>query len=54
MARAVTSDPLAGVRSKRWSIGQDFQNAKGECGLDEYETRGWAGYHHAAASVLAL
>ena len=46
---------LAGVRSKRWSIEQDFQNAKGECGLDEYETRGWAGWHHhTALSVLAL
>lgn len=46
---------LAGVRSKRWSIEQDFQNAKGECGLDEYETRGWVGWHHhTALSVLAL
>ncbi len=46
---------LAAVRSKRWSIEQDFQNAKGECGLDEYETRGWAGWHHhTALSVLAL
>ena len=46
---------LAGVRSKRWSIEQDFQNAKGECGLDEYETRGWLGWHHhTALSVLAL
>lgn len=46
---------LAGTRSKRWSIEQDFQNAKGECGLDEYETRGWVGWHHhTALSVLAL
>jgi SRSO17 transposase len=46
---------LAGIRSRRWSIEQDFQNAKGECGLDEYETRGWVGWHHhTALSVLAL
>ena len=46
---------VAGVRSKRWSIEQDFQNGKGECGLDEYETRGWVGWHHhTALSVLAL
>ena len=46
---------LAAVRSKRWSIEQDFQNAKGECGLDEYETRGWRGWHHhTALSVVAL
>jgi SRSO17 transposase len=45
----------AGIRSKRWGIEQDFQNAKGECGLDEYETRGWVGWHHhTALSVLAL
>lgn len=55
---APTDVPLAAVaavRSKRWGIEQDFQNAKGECGLDEYETRGWVGWHHhTALSVLAL
>ena len=46
---------LAEVRAKRWSIEQDIQNGKGECGLDEYETRGWVGWHHhTALSVLAL
>jgi SRSO17 transposase len=46
---------LAEVRAKRWSIEQDFENGKGECGLDEYETRGWVGWHHhTALSVLAL
>src|SRR4051812_14746812 len=29
----------AGVRSRRWAIAPDTQNARGECGLDEYETR---------------
>ena len=33
----------------------DFQTDKGECGLDEYETRGWVGWHrHTALSMLAL
>lgn len=46
---------LAEVRARRWSIEQDIQNGKGECGLDEYETRGWVGWHHhTALSVLAL
>jgi SRSO17 transposase len=46
---------LSEVRARRWSIEQDFQNAKSECGLDEYETRGWVGWHHhTALSVLAL
>lgn len=46
---------LSEVRARRWSIEQDFENGKGECGLDEYETRGWVGWHHhTALSVLAL
>lgn len=46
---------LAEVGGSRWTIEQDFQAGKGECGLDEYETRGWAGWHHhTALSMLAL
>lgn len=46
---------LAQQRSCRWTIEQDIQAAKGESGLDEYETRGWIGWHHhTALSMLAL
>jgi SRSO17 transposase len=46
---------LAQVRGSHWSVEQSFQAAKGECGLDEYETRGWAGWHHhTALSLMAL
>jgi SRSO17 transposase len=46
---------LAHVRATRWTIEEDIQSAKGECGLDEYETRGWVGWHHhTALSMLAL
>lgn len=46
---------LAAQRSLRWTIEQDIQAAKGESGLDEYETRGWRGWHHhTALSLLAL
>lgn len=46
---------LAQVRGRHWSVEQSFQAAKGECGLDEYETRGWHGWHHhTALSLLAL
>lgn len=46
---------LAEVGGSRWTIEQDFQAAKGECGLDEYETRGWIGWHHhTALAMLAL
>jgi SRSO17 transposase len=46
---------LAERRACRWTIEQDFQAGKGESGLDEYETRGWIGWHHhTAVSMLAL
>jgi SRSO17 transposase len=46
---------LAEVRGRRWTIEEDIQCGKGECGLDEYETRGWVGWHHhTALSLMAL
>jgi SRSO17 transposase len=51
----VPLEKLAAVRGTRWTIEEDIQSAKGECGLDEYETRGWVGWHHhTALSILAL
>jgi SRSO17 transposase len=48
-------EKLSQVRGGHWSVEQSFQAAKGECGLDEYETRGWVGWHHhIALSLLAL
>lgn len=37
---------LAQVAATRWVIETDFETAKGETGLDEYEVRSWAGWHH--------
>jgi SRSO17 transposase len=52
---AVRLEKLAAVRGGHWSVEQSFEAAKGECGLDEYETRGWVGWHHhTALSLLAL
>ena len=52
---SVGLEKLAQVRGMRWTIEEDFQTGKGECGLDEYETRGWVGWHHhTALSMLAL
>lgn len=46
---------LAEVAGCRWCVEMDFQCGKGECGLDEYETRGWVGWHHhTALSMTAL
>ena len=57
-ANAVAEVPLeklAQVRGGHWSVEQSFEAGKGECGLDEYETRGWVGWHHhTALSLLAL
>ena len=45
----------APVRGCHGSVEQGFQAAEGEGGLDEYETRGWDGWHHhTALSLLAL
>ena len=44
---------LAQVRAARWTIEEDIQSAKGECGLDEYETRGWVGWHHHTSAFYA-
>jgi SRSO17 transposase len=46
---------LAQVRATRWTIEEDIKPGKGQCGLDEYETRGWRGWHHhTALSMPAL
>ena len=51
----VPLEKLAAVRGARWTIEEDIQAAKGECGLDEYEARGWVGWHHhTALALLAL
>jgi SRSO17 transposase len=51
----VPLEKLAAVRGTRWTIEEDIQSGKGECGLDEYETRTWVGWHHhTALALLAL
>jgi SRSO17 transposase len=51
----VPMQKVAQGRATRWTIEEDVQSGKGECGLDEYETRGWVGWHHhTALPMLAL
>ncbi len=46
---------LVRVKAQRQQIEELFQAAKGEVGLDEYEVRGWNGWHHhITLSLLAL
>jgi len=37
---------LARVASARWPIETEFETEKHDIGLDEYEVRSWAGWHH--------
>lgn len=50
-----TLNELVLVAGARWAIEDLFELAKGDCGLDEYEVRGWAGWHrHVTLRLLAL
>jgi SRSO17 transposase len=43
---------LGQVASRRWTIETGFEQTKTEIGLDEYEVRGWRGWHHHIALAL--
>ena len=45
-------ETLAYVGGSRWRIETEFETEKGDVGLDEYETRSWAGWHHHMALCL--
>ncbi len=42
---------LAHLARLRWTIELDYRQLKGELGLDHYEGRSWAGFHHHTALV---
>ena len=45
-------ETLAYVGGSRWRIETEFETEKSDVGLDEYETRSWAGWHHHIALCL--
>jgi len=45
-------DTLVRVSGQRWPIERAFQECKGELGMDHYETRTWAGWHHHQTLVI--
>ena len=45
-------ETLAYVGGSRWRIETEFETDKSDVGLDEYETRTWAGWHHHVALCL--
>lgn len=44
---------LVRLRKLRWRVERDYQEMKGEIGLDHYEGRTWRGFHH-HATLCAL
>lgn len=50
--RATLLQELARVSAQRWPIETEFQQGKGEVGLDEYEVRSWRGWHHHITMAL--
>ena len=44
---------LARLARLRWMIELDYRQLKGELGLDHYEGRSWAGFHHHCTLVTA-
>jgi SRSO17 transposase len=46
-----SSERLARLARLRWTIELDYRQLKGELGLDHYEGRSYAGFHHHAALV---
>ena len=45
-------ETLAYVGGSRWRIETEFETEKSDVGLDEYETRTWAGWQHHIAMCL--
>jgi SRSO17 transposase len=43
---------LVQVGHTRWTIEDCFLRGKQEVGLDEYEVRGWRGWHHHMTLVM--
>ena len=43
---------LAQMQCRRYWVERALEDAKGEAGLDEYQVRGWAGWHHHMTMTL--
>lgn len=44
---------LVGRAKLRWRIERDYEDLKGDLGLNHYEGRGWRGFHHHATLCIA-
>jgi SRSO17 transposase len=50
--RGTTPEELVRVAGRRWAIESAFEQAKQEVGLDDYEVRGWDGWHRHVMPAL--
>ena len=52
-AASTTLAELVATAKIRWRIERDYQELKGEFGLNHYEGRSWRGFHHHASLCIA-
>lgn len=51
-AEGTTLERLASMQRQRYWIGRAFEDAKGECGMADYQARKWTAWHHHMALVM--
>ena len=47
-----TADRLAYMQAQRYWVERPFQDAKNQCGMGEYQARGWPAWHHHMTMVM--
>ena len=50
---ATKRNELVALAKQRWTIERDYQELKQELGLNQYEGRGWRGFHHHGTLCIA-
>ncbi len=49
-----STDRLAYMQAQRYWIERSFQDAKNQCGMSDYQARGWRSWHHHMAMVMLV
>lgn len=53
LPRSSSLEQLVRLIKLRWRVERDYQELKGEIGIDHYEGRGWRGFHHHGVLCIA-